>query len=75
MPPAVGVAFLPGYPAWSGNWGMPFGYQGSWYYGSDFGYWNRPYGYGHGYGYGYDDSYGYGGYGYGVQGYGSYGYY
>lgn len=60
MPLAVGVAWLPGYPAWSGNWGLPFDYdyQGPWYAGPDIGYWNRqPYGYGYGYGCG---LYGYG---------------
>lgn len=55
--PAAGVAWLPGYPAWSGNWGLPFDYdyQGPWYAGPDISYWNRqPYGYGCGlYGYGY----------------------
>ena len=59
MPPAVGVAWLPGYRALSGNWGLPFGYdyQSPWYAGPDIGSWNRqPYGYGYGcgfYGYGY----------------------
>lgn len=56
LPPAVGVAWLPGYPAWSGNWGLPFDYdyQGPWYAGPDISYWNRqPYGYGGYYGYGY----------------------
>ena len=57
MPPVVGVAWLPEYSLWSGNWGTPFDYdyQGPWYAGPDIGYWNRqPYGYGWGlYGYGY----------------------
>ena len=47
-PPVVGVAWLPEYPAWSGNWGPPLGYdyQVPWY--------AQPYGYGCGYyGYGY----------------------
>lgn len=55
--PAVGVAWSPGYPAWSGNWGLPldYDYQGPWYAGAEIGYWNRqPYGYGWGLnGYGY----------------------
>ena len=49
LPPAVGVAWLPGYPAWSGNYGLPFDYdyQGPWYAGPDISYWNRqPYIYG-----------------------------
>jgi len=49
LPPAVGVAWLPGYPAWPGNYGLPFDYdyQGPWYVGPDISYWNRqPYGYG-----------------------------
>jgi hypothetical protein len=57
LPPAVGVAWLPGYPAWSGHWAPPFdyGYQGPWYAGPDINYWNsEPYGYGCG-GYGYGD--------------------
>jgi hypothetical protein len=53
LQPAVGVGWLSGYPAWSGNWGLPFDYdyQGPWYAGPDISYWNRqPYGCG-GYGY------------------------
>jgi len=43
LPPAVGVAWLPDYPAWSGNYGLPFDYdyQGPWYAGPDISYWNR----------------------------------
>ena len=49
LPPAFGVAWLLGYPAWSGNDGLPFDYdyQGPWYAGPDISYWNRqPFGYG-----------------------------
>ena len=59
VPPAVDVAWLPGYPAWSGNGGLPidYDYQAPWYAGPDIGHWNRP-PYGHGnacsrFGYGY----------------------
>jgi hypothetical protein len=40
IPPAVGVAWLPAYPAWSGYWGLPVDYQyrGPWYAGPS--YWN-----------------------------------
>ncbi|QWG25719.1 hypothetical protein KMZ93_12985 [Bradyrhizobium sediminis] len=57
LPPAVGVAWWPGYPAWSGYWGLPFGYnyQSPWYAGPESRESNlQPYGYGCGYGlYGY----------------------
>ena len=57
LPPAFGVAGWPGYPAWSGYWGLPYdyGYPGSWYAGTDINDWNRqPDGYNCGvYGYGY----------------------
>jgi hypothetical protein len=49
IPPAVGVAWLPAYPAWPGYWGPPvdYGYQGPWYAGPDLGTWNGwSYGYG-----------------------------
>ena len=50
IPPVAGVAWLPEYPAWPGQWALPFGhdYQVPWY--------AQPYGYGcghYGYGYGY----------------------
>ena len=54
LPPAVGVAWWPGYPAWSGYDGLPFDYNywGPWYGGADIYPWNQPYGCG-GYGTGY----------------------
>ena len=48
IPPVAGVAWLPEYPAWPGQWALPFGhdYQVPWY--------AQPYGYGCGHdGYGY----------------------
>ena len=43
VPPLVGAVTLPGYPAWSGYEGLPFGYgdQGDWYSSPDNGSWNR----------------------------------
>jgi hypothetical protein len=42
LPPAVGVAWLPGYPAWPGQYGpFDYDYPGPWYAGTDINYWNR----------------------------------
>jgi hypothetical protein len=63
LPPAFGIAWLPGYPAWSG-YGSPYYdyYLGPWFGGADSGLGNPPYGCG---GYGTAPDYGYGwGYGY-----------
>ena len=49
IPPAVGVACLPAYPAWPGYWGPAVGYRyhDPWYAGPDVTYWNGwSYGYG-----------------------------
>jgi hypothetical protein len=56
VPPAVGIEWWPGYPAWSGNWGLPFDYNypSPWYAGPESIESNlQPYGYGYGCGYGY----------------------
>ncbi len=60
LPPAIGVDWLPGYPAWSGYWGLPVDYWSPWY-AADVGTWDQqPNGYGYGYGYGHrGGNYGY----------------
>ena len=64
LPPAFGVAWLPGYLPWSGYYGQPYyDYPGPWFGGIDSGLGNQPYGCG-GYGSAPDLGYGWGYYAY-----------